>query len=280
MTENALIVAERKIPATTLTVGNLKTGKRAKLPSQRKKRTPANTPRVSVLIDASLVEAEKDPDQKIITAVCVAYGVSENEMLSKHRPERISFPRQVAMYLLIVDRESTFDRASYLLKRECHVTAMHAHREIDRLMKEAEWFREDVAKVRQMYRGNDHFEIGYPRVRDVVAGSLMNDSINERVILAVCLSYGLQREEFFKKPQPRRHTIFPRKIAMYLFRKDRGRSFHQIGAILKRHHKTIIDGCREIEGLLTSGAEWLREDLEKIRALLAQSEKGHLPAGQ
>src|SRR3989344_1156180 len=58
-------------------------------------RPPQDLPRVLSVIDSSLLAAAKNDDQKVIFAVCAAYGCTTADIWSKKRPTAIAFPRQV-----------------------------------------------------------------------------------------------------------------------------------------------------------------------------------------
>lgn len=63
---------------------------------------------------------------RIVTAVCAAFGVAEEALISKARPERLAWPRQIAMSLCYQPPAvSLNDVGSHFGGRD-HSTVLHA----------------------------------------------------------------------------------------------------------------------------------------------------------
>lgn len=73
-------------------------------------------------LDVALVP---DPADRIIAAVCLRYRVTVDEIRGRTRPDRVAFPRQVAMFLLR-HWGMPFEAVGHAIGEKTHGTAMHA----------------------------------------------------------------------------------------------------------------------------------------------------------
>ena len=73
-------------------------------------------------LDVALVP---DPVDRIIAAVCLRYRVTVDEIRGRTRPDRVAFPRQVAMFLLR-HWGMPFEAVGHAIGSKTHGTAMHA----------------------------------------------------------------------------------------------------------------------------------------------------------
>lgn len=71
--------------------------------------------------------------RKIQLTVCKDYGITFSDMISARRSVKISFPRQVAVYLCTKLTGQSLSQISRQFGRD-HTTAIHASRKIERLL--------------------------------------------------------------------------------------------------------------------------------------------------
>ena len=92
-----------------------------------------------------------------------------------------------------------------------------------------------------------------------------NEPAVEKVLRAVCSSYGISMEELLS-PRRYAHIVFPRQVAAYILRVEVEVSFPKIAKILKRKdHTTIIHACKKITSLVNE-ASTVRKNIEELRA--------------
>lgn len=72
--------------------------------------------------------------KKIQLAVCKEYGVTFNELVSQRRWAKLSFARQVAMYLCKKLTAKSLPEISRLFGNRDHTTVLHGVRKIERLL--------------------------------------------------------------------------------------------------------------------------------------------------
>jgi chromosomal replication initiator protein len=65
-------------------------------------------------------------DQSIKKAVATFYGISVEEMISRRRSRNISFPRQIAMYLIRELTDFSLPKIGSSFGGKDHTTVMHA----------------------------------------------------------------------------------------------------------------------------------------------------------
>lgn len=86
--------------------------------------------------------------EKIRRAVCDYYGITVKEMFSSARPERIFWPRHVAMYLCLLSG-MTLEAVGHAFERD-HTTALNARKSVEgRISCGKKWRKEveDLQKV-------------------------------------------------------------------------------------------------------------------------------------
>ncbi len=81
-------------------------------------------------------------------ACCEAFGLSLEELLSRSRTTRITWPRQVAMYLARELTDSTLPSLGRHFGGRDHTTVLHAHQRIARRVAEDEAARDAVEALR------------------------------------------------------------------------------------------------------------------------------------
>jgi chromosomal replication initiator protein len=86
--------------------------------------------------------------EAIQDAVASHYGISVDEMKGKRRDKNIVFPRQVAMYLIREETESSLPVIGAAFGGRDHTTALHAIEKITELVREDARLQADLRQVR------------------------------------------------------------------------------------------------------------------------------------
>jgi chromosomal replication initiator protein len=87
--------------------------------------------------------------EAIQSAVAEHYGISIEEMKGKRRDKHIVFPRQVAMYLIREETESSLPVIGTAFGGRDHTTALHAIEKITELVREDARLQSDLRLIRQ-----------------------------------------------------------------------------------------------------------------------------------
>ncbi len=77
------------------------------------------------------------------------FDVSLNEIMSANREKRLSFPRQIIMFLLREELKCSFPSIGQELGGRDHTTAMHAHEKIAREQENDLKLKQDIAAIKQ-----------------------------------------------------------------------------------------------------------------------------------
>ena len=84
----------------------------------------------------------------------------------------------------------------------------------------------------------------------------------EEIIKSICSFYGI-KETMLKGPRRDASLVKARQICMYLFKKELGLSFKEIGNLLGgRDHTTVMHGVRKVENMLSE--KFISEDILRI----------------
>ncbi len=87
---------------------------------------------------------------KDLTLVVAQYfDISIDELMSPNREKRLSFPRQIIMYLLREELKCSFPSIGQELGGRDHTTAMHAYEKITRELENDMKLKQDIAAIRQ-----------------------------------------------------------------------------------------------------------------------------------
>jgi chromosomal replication initiator protein len=84
----------------------------------------------------------------VMQAVCTHFGLEEKEILGRGRARAVSFPRQVAMYLMRKDADISLEEIGQTLRRD-HTTVLHGIRKIEAEMARDATLRNDVMSIRE-----------------------------------------------------------------------------------------------------------------------------------
>ena len=104
----------------------------------------------AILINLESQSARRSVTPKtLIRIIGEFYDVDQNEILGKNREKRLSFPRQVIMFLLREDLKLSFPAIGTELGGRDHTTAMHAHQKIRKEVEDDLKLKNEVELIRQ-----------------------------------------------------------------------------------------------------------------------------------
>jgi len=87
--------------------------------------------------------------QQLIDTVCTFFDVSTEDVCGKSREKKLSYPRQIIMYLLRNDLKISFPSIGDELGGRDHTTAMHANEKITRDIENDLKLKQEVELIRQ-----------------------------------------------------------------------------------------------------------------------------------
>jgi chromosomal replication initiator protein len=87
--------------------------------------------------------------RQLIETVCGFYDLSLEDMLGKSREKRLSFPRQIIMYLMREELQASYPMIGHELGGRDHTTAMHAYDKISRHVEHDEKLRQEINLIKQ-----------------------------------------------------------------------------------------------------------------------------------
>lgn len=91
----------------------------------------------------------------ITKAIAQFYEINEKAMFEKTRKKEIVRPRQVAMFLLREDLNTSYPFIGQKFGQRDHTTVIHAHKKIDNLIKKDEKLNNDINNIRGILYGKD-----------------------------------------------------------------------------------------------------------------------------
>ncbi len=95
-------------------------------------------------------ESKEIEPQQILNTIAHEYGVSIEELLSKSRSQRFSFPRQIAMYMLREESELSLPKIGELLGGRDHTTVMYGHEKITDLLETDKNLRRKIVNIQEI----------------------------------------------------------------------------------------------------------------------------------
>jgi chromosomal replication initiator protein len=109
------------------------------------------------MVETALIDLEpRRPDvngDEIKNAVAGYYGLDLEELCGSSRRREVARPRQIAMYLMREETESSFSQIGKALGGRDHTTVIHGHEKIDSLIEEDETLRRELLAIReQLYQ--------------------------------------------------------------------------------------------------------------------------------
>ena len=106
----------------------------------------------AALSDVAPRSAAMTPNQ-IIAAVAQQYQVPEEDLLGPRRTRQIALPRQVAMYLIREETETSLPKIGQALGGRDHTTVMYGHDRISDLIERDDGLRRQVHAIRDLLYG-------------------------------------------------------------------------------------------------------------------------------
>ncbi len=106
----------------------------------------------AALSDVAPRSAAMTPD-RIISAVAQQYQVPEEDLLGPRRTRQIALPRQVAMYLIREETETSLPKIGQALGGRDHTTVMYGHDRISDLIERDDGLRRQVHAIRDLLYG-------------------------------------------------------------------------------------------------------------------------------
>lgn len=118
------------------------------------KNIPPTLEFVKKFLAASQPARKATTPKQIIQTVALYFDLPSDELLGKSREKRLSFPRQIIMYLLREELKSSYPAIGAELGGRDHTTAMHACGKITREAGEDPKLKQDIELIRQrLYNG-------------------------------------------------------------------------------------------------------------------------------
>ena len=106
----------------------------------------------AALSDVAPRSAAMTPN-RIISAVAQQYQVPEEDLLGPRRTRQIALPRQVAMYLIREETETSLPKIGQALGGRDHTTVMYGHDRISDLIERDDGLRRQVHAIRELLYG-------------------------------------------------------------------------------------------------------------------------------
>jgi chromosomal replication initiator protein len=106
----------------------------------------------AALSDLAPRTASLTPD-RIIAAVAQQYQIPEEDLLGRRRTRRIALPRQVAMYLIREETDTSLPKIGQALGGRDHTTVMYGHDRISDLIERDYGLRRQVHAIRDLLYG-------------------------------------------------------------------------------------------------------------------------------
>jgi chromosomal replication initiator protein len=106
----------------------------------------------AALSDVAPRAAAMTPD-RIISAVAQQYQIPEEDLLGPRRTRQIALPRQVAMYLIREETETSLPKIGQALGGRDHTTVMYGHDRISDLIERDDGLRRQVHAIRDLLYG-------------------------------------------------------------------------------------------------------------------------------
>jgi len=92
---------------------------------------------------------EIEPEQ-ILNTIAQEYGISMEDLLSQSRSQRVTFPRQVAMYMLREESELSLPKIGEILGGRDHTTVMYGHDKITDLLERDKNLRRKFVNIQEI----------------------------------------------------------------------------------------------------------------------------------
>ncbi|MEW5907887.1 MAG: chromosomal replication initiator protein DnaA [Patescibacteria group bacterium] len=92
---------------------------------------------------------------EIVKTISTFYEINDKDLFEKTRKKEIVKPRQIAMYLLREDLNTSYPFIGYKFGQRDHTTVIHAYRKISEKIKKDERLNEEIKQIREeLYKKN------------------------------------------------------------------------------------------------------------------------------
>ncbi len=92
--------------------------------------------------------------REIVSTVAKFFDISVDEVLGKSREKKVSFPRQIIMYLLRSELQMSYPAIGQELGGRDHTTAIHAHSKIENSVDDDLKLKQDLELIKQQLYAN------------------------------------------------------------------------------------------------------------------------------
>lgn len=93
--------------------------------------------------------------KNVIESVSVFFDVSAKEITGKSRKKELVYPRQISMYLMREEINTSYPTIGHELGGRDHTTAMHAYNKITKEIKDNEKIKQDIESIKQLIYNGD-----------------------------------------------------------------------------------------------------------------------------
>jgi chromosomal replication initiator protein len=110
---------------------------------------------VKNLLSSHIASGRRSASPKqLINTVTEFYDLKLEEILGQSREKRLAFPRQIIMYLMREELESSYPAIGQEIGGRDHTTAMHAYDKISREIETSARLKQDIEQIKQrLYNG-------------------------------------------------------------------------------------------------------------------------------
>ncbi|MEA3272670.1 MAG: chromosomal replication initiator protein DnaA [Patescibacteria group bacterium] len=102
-----------------------------------------------ILSNYSPVARRSVTSKQLIDIVANYYGISMEQILGKSREQKLSFPRQITMYLMREELSYSYPTIGKEVGGRDHTTAMHAHKKINKGIESDAKLQQDLDYIKQ-----------------------------------------------------------------------------------------------------------------------------------
>lgn len=90
----------------------------------------------------------------VIEVVCQFYNISNKDLLGEKRKKELVLPRQVAMFLMREELQTSYPSIGSELGKRDHTTAMHSYNKIKKEKEENEKLNQEISSIKQLLYGS------------------------------------------------------------------------------------------------------------------------------
>ncbi|MFZ5364278.1 MAG: chromosomal replication initiator protein DnaA, partial [Patescibacteria group bacterium] len=112
--------------------------------------TPLTLDLVKRVLSTHIISNKKSATPKqLINTVAEFYDLKLDDLLGQSREKRLAFPRQIVMYLMRKELESSYPAIGQELGGRDHTTAMHAFEKITREVETSDRLKQEIEQIKQ-----------------------------------------------------------------------------------------------------------------------------------